>query len=154
TGKDKRRYGFRHFFNAYQSGVAIAPFLAEEYGKDRRAYHLTADYTWGWTQEESIKAATVALGWETVATVSTPLGLGDYSLYLTPVMNYEDDVLILYHYGHGMVNSLPHAVQFGLRDRQANGKSVDIVVSMFSQLMAVAAGDAVKGIIGTSTWHW
>ncbi|HUH76805.1 MAG TPA: ABC transporter substrate-binding protein, partial [Devosia sp.] len=74
TGKDKRRYGFRHFFNAYQSGVAIAPFLAQQYGKERRAYHLTADYTWGWTQEESIKNATEALGWETVAAVRTPLG--------------------------------------------------------------------------------
>ena len=60
TGKDKRRYGFRHFFNAYQSGIGLAPVLGEEYGNDRRAYHLTADYTWGWTQEESIKAATEA----------------------------------------------------------------------------------------------
>ena len=30
---------------------------AKDYGKDRIAYHLTADYTWGWTQEESIKNA-------------------------------------------------------------------------------------------------
>src|SRR3546814_3455110 len=52
TGKDKRRYGFRHFFNAYMSGRALGPVLAQEMGKDRRAYHLTADYTWGWTQEE------------------------------------------------------------------------------------------------------
>src|SRR5690606_7197973 len=51
TGKDKRKYGFRHFFNAYQSGIAIAPTLAKAYGTDRVAYHLTADYTWGWTQE-------------------------------------------------------------------------------------------------------
>ncbi len=43
TGKDKKRYGFRHFFNAYMSGQAIAPILKEEYGTDRRAYHLTAD---------------------------------------------------------------------------------------------------------------
>src|SRR5690606_974801 len=154
TGKDKRRYGFRHFFNAYQSGVAIAPFLAKEYGTDRRAYHLTADYTWGWTQEESIKNATEALGWETVAAVRTPLGLGDYSQYLTPVMNSGADVLILNHYGHAMVNTRPRAVQFGWRDRQANGKNVEIVVPMFSELMAVGAGDAVKGIIGTSNWHW
>jgi len=154
TGKDKRRYGFRHFFNAYQSGVAIAPFLAEAYGKDRRAYHLTADYTWGWTQEESIKAATEALGWKTVATVRTPLGLGDYSQYLTPVLNSGADVLILNHYGHDMVNSLPQAVQFGIRERQANGKNFEIVVPMFSELMAVGAGDAVKGIIGTQNWNW
>ena len=28
TGKDKRRYGFRHFFNAYMSGQALGPILA------------------------------------------------------------------------------------------------------------------------------
>ena len=154
TGKDKRRYGFRHFFNAYQSGVAIAPILAKEYGKDRKAYHITADYTWGWTQEESIKKATEALGWKTVATVRSPLGLGDYSQYLTPVANSGADVLILNHYGHDMVNSLPQAVQFGLRDKQVNGKQFQIVVPMFSELMAQGAGEAVKGIIGTSNWHW
>ncbi len=61
TGKDKRRYGFRHFFNAYMSGAALGPVLKKEFGTDRKAYHLTADYTWGWTQEESIKNTTEAL---------------------------------------------------------------------------------------------
>src|SRR5690606_4630549 len=93
-------------------------------------------------------------GWETVATVRTPLGLGDYSQYLTPVLNSGADVLIRNHYGHDMVNSLPQAVQFGLRDRQANGKQFDIVVPMFSELMAVGAGEAVKGMIGTSNSQW
>ena len=64
TGKDRSANGFRHFFNAYMSGAALAPVLAKEMGSDRRAYHLTADYTWGWTQEESIVASTEAIGWE------------------------------------------------------------------------------------------
>ncbi len=63
TGKDKKANGFRHFFNAYMSAAALAPVLKNEYGTDRKAYHLTADYTWGWTQEESIAAATEKLGW-------------------------------------------------------------------------------------------
>ena len=79
TMKDRRRFGFRHFFNAYMSGKALGPILGVEYGKDRKAYHLTADYTWGWTQEESMKNSTEALGWKTVAAVRTPLGLGDFS---------------------------------------------------------------------------
>lgn len=154
TGKDKKRYGFRHFFNAYQSGVALAPVLAKEYGKDRKAYHLTADYTWGWTQEESIKNATEKLGWQTVKAVRTPLGAGDFSQYITPVLNSGADVLILNHYGKDMVNSLTQAVQFGLRDKQVNGKSFEIVVPLFSELMAQGAGDAVKGILGTGNWDW
>ena len=154
TGKDKKRYGFRHFFNAYQSGIALAPVLAEEYGKDRKAYHLTADYTWGWTQEESIKNATEKLGWDTVTAVRTPLGAGDFSQYITPVLNSGADVLILNHYGKDMVNSLTQSVQFGLRNKEVGGKKFEIVVPLFSELMAQGAGDAVKGILGTGNWDW
>jgi ABC-type branched-subunit amino acid transport system substrate-binding protein len=154
TGKDKRRYAFRHFFNAYMSGKALGPVLGKEYGKDRKAYHLTADYTWGWTQEESMKNSTEALGWKTVAAVRTPLGAGDFSQYITPVLNSGADVLILNHYGKDMINSLTQAVQFGLRDKMANGKKFEVVVPLFSELMAQGAGDAIKGIFGTSNWDW
>jgi len=154
TGKDRRRYGFRHFFNAYQSGEALGALLAAEYGKSRRAYHLTADYTWGWTQEESIKNATEKQGWETVTAIRTPLGASDYSQYLTPVLNSGADVLILNHYGKDMVNSLTQAVQFGLREKQVNGQNFEVVVPLFSELMAQGAGEAIKGIFGTANWDW
>ncbi|USG62242.1 substrate-binding protein [Sneathiella marina] len=154
TGKDKRRYGFRHFFNAYMSGAALAPVLNKEYGSDRRAYHLTADYTWGWTQEESIRNSTEALGWQTAQTVKTPVGAGDFSQYITPVLNSGADVLVLNHYGKDMINSLSQAIQFGLRDKQVNGKNFEIIVPLFSRLMAQGAGDAIKGILGTTNWNW
>jgi len=154
TGKDKRRNGFRHFFNAYMSGAALGPVLKKEYGTDRRAYHLTADYTWGWTQEESMRNTTEALGWKTVKAVKTPVGAGDFSQYITPVLNSGADVLILNHYGKDMINSLTQAVQFGLRDKQVNGKNFEIVVPLFSRLMAQGAGDAIKGILGSTNWNW
>ncbi len=154
TGKDKRRYGFRHFFNAYMSGAALGPVLEAAMGKERRAYHLTADYTWGWTQEESIKNTTEGLGWETVQAIRTPLGAGDFSQYLTPVLNSGADVLILNHYGKDMVNSLTQAVQFGMRDKQVNGKQFEVVVPLYSRLMAQGAGENIKGILGTTNWHW
>ncbi|HHS82518.1 MAG TPA: ABC transporter substrate-binding protein [Devosia sp.] len=154
TGKDKKRYGFRHFFNAYMSGQALGPVLGAEYGTERRAYHLTADYTWGWTQEESMIDATEKLGWETVSAVRTPVGAGDFSQYITPVLNSGADVLILNHYGRDMVNSLTQAVQFGLRDKQVNGKNFEIVVPLFSRLMAQGAGENIKGILGSTNWNW
>lgn len=154
TGKDKKANGFRHFFNAYMSGAALAPVLAARYGADRKAYHLTADYTWGWTQEESIVAATEALGWETVNKVRTPLGAGDFSSYITPVLQTDADVLVLNHYGGDMVNSLTNAVQFGLRDKMVNNKNFEIVVPLFSRLMARGAGENIKGILGSTNWHW
>jgi ABC-type branched-subunit amino acid transport system substrate-binding protein len=154
TGKDKKANGFRHFFNGYMSGAALAPVLKELYGDDRKAYHLTADYTWGWTQQESIAAATEALGWETVNNVLTPLAATDFSSYIAPVLNSGADVLVLNHYGGNMVNSLTNAVQFGLRNKEVNGKNFEIVVPLFSRLMARGAGENIKGIVGSTNWHW
>jgi len=154
TGKAKKANGFRHFFNAYMSGAALAPVLKNSYGADRRAYHLTADYTWGWTQEESIAAATEAVGWQTTEKVRTPVGAGDFSSYITPVLNSGADVLVLNHYGRDMINSINQAVQFGLRDKQVNGKNFEIVVPLYSELMAEGAGEAIKGVFGSMNWNW
>ena len=155
TGKDRRRYGFRHFFNAYMSGQALAPILAKEYGSDRRAYHLTADYTWGHTQYQSMKEFTEQEGWTTVNNIMTPLGTTDYSKFLTAVLNSDADVLVLNHYGQDMVNSLTQAVRFGMRDREVNGKQMQIVVPLYSRLMAKGAGpENVQGILGTTNWNW
>ena len=154
TGKDKRRYGFRHFFNAKMTGSALGPVLKEEMGTDRTAYHLTSDYTWGWTQEESIKETTEGLGWKTAKTVKTPVGAGDFSQYITPILNSGADTLILNHYGKDMINSLTQSVQFGLRDKQVNGKNFEIIVPLYSRLMAQGAGANLKGILGTTNWNW
>ncbi|MGC9419834.1 MAG: substrate-binding protein [Rhodovulum sp.] len=154
TGKDRKANGFRHFFNAYMSGAALGPVLEKAYGSDRRAYHLTADYTWGYTQQESIQASTEAIGWETVNNVLTPVGAGDFSSYITPVLQSGADVLILNHYGGDMVNSLTQAVQFGLKDKQVNGKDFQIVVPLYSELMAEGAGENIKGVYGSMNWNW
>ena len=154
TGKDRKANGFRHFFNAYMSGAALAPVLAKEMGTDRRAYHLTADYNWGWTQEESIVASTQALGWETVNTVKTPLASTDFSSYITPVLNSGADVLVLNHYGGNMVNSLSNAIQFDLLSKQVNGKDFKIVVPLYSELMAAGAGENIKGVLGSMNYNW
>ncbi|WP_375691017.1 ABC transporter substrate-binding protein [Pseudooceanicola sp. LIPI14-2-Ac024] len=154
TGKDKKANGFRHFFNAYMSAAALAPVLEKMYGTDRKAYHLTADYTWGWTQQELIQAATEAMGWETVNNVLTPLAQTDFSSYIAPVLNSGADVLVLNHYGGNMVNSLTNAVQFGLREKQVNGKNFEIVVPLYSELMARGAGENIKGIPGSQNWDW
>ncbi len=154
TGKDRKANGFRHFFNSYMSGAALAPVLANAYGKDRKAYHLTADYNWGYTTEEAVVQATEGMGWETVNAVKTPLTQTDFSSYIAPVLQSGADVLVLNHYGGNMVNSLTNAVQFGLRDKEVNGKNFEIVVPLYSRLMARGAGANVKGIFGSTNWHW
>jgi branched-chain amino acid transport system substrate-binding protein len=154
TGKDKKANGFRHFFNSYMSGAALAPILASQYGTDRKAYHLTADYNWGYTTEQAIRESTEALGWQTVNTVLTPLTQTDFSSYIAPVLNSGADILVLNHYGGNMVNSLTNAVQFGLRAAEANGKKFEIVVPLYSELMARGAGKNIAGILGSQNWDW
>ncbi len=154
TGKDRKANGFRHFFNCYMSAAALAPVLEKQYGKERRAYHLTADYNWGWSQQLAISQATEAMGWTTVENVLTPLASTDFSAYIAPVLNSGADVLFLNHYGGNMVNSLTAAVQFGLRDKQVNGKQMEIVVPLYSELMAQGAGENIRGILGSSNWSW
>ncbi|WP_127900607.1 substrate-binding protein [Solirhodobacter olei] len=154
TGKDKKRNGFRHFFDAYMSGAALGPVLASMYGKDRKFYMLTADYTWGWTQAASMKSFMEKEGWQMVTDVRTPLAATDFSSYLAPVISSGADVLILNHYGGNMVNSLTQAVQFGMKDKQVNGKTFEIVVPLISELMAKGAGKNIAGIPGSSNWNW
>ena len=155
TGKDRRRYGFRHMFNAHMTGLALGSALADAYGKDRMAYHLTADYNWGHSQYESIKAATEAQGWQTANNIMTPLGAGDFSQFITSVLASDADVLVLNHYGRDMVNSLTQAIQFGMRDLQKNGKDFQVVVPLYSRLMASGAGsEAVADVFGTTNWNW
>jgi branched-chain amino acid transport system substrate-binding protein len=154
TGKDKKANGFRHFFNSYMSGAALAPILTSQYGTDRKAYHLTADYNWGYTTEQAIRESTEALGWETINTVLTPLTQTDFSSYIAPVLNSGADILVLNHYGGNMVNSLTNAVQFGLRAAEANGKKFEIVVPLYSELMARGAGKNISGILGSQNWDW
>ena len=154
TGKDKKANGFRHFFNGYMSGAALGPVLEKAYGTDRRTYHLTADYTWGWTQEQSIIASTENIGWTTEQKVLTPVGAGDFSQYIAPILASDADTLVLNHYGKDMINSLTQSIQFGLRDKQKNGKDFQIIVPLYSRLMAQGAGENVKGIYGSTNWHW
>jgi ABC-type branched-subunit amino acid transport system substrate-binding protein len=89
-----------------------------------------------------------------VNNVLTPLAATDFSSYIAPVLNSGADVLVLNHYGGNMVNSLTNAVQFGLREKTINNKNFEIVVPLFSRLMARGAGENIKGILGSTNWHW
>ena len=46
-----------------------------------------------------------------------------------------------------MVNSLTNAIQFGLRDKMVNGKKFEIVVPLYSELMAAGAGEKRARVI-------
>ena len=149
TGSACVRYSTREMFNAYMTGQALAPVLAEEYGEDLNFYQLYADYTWGSTVQSSMNQfLTDVGGWNQVESVPTPLGTSDYSSYLSDVPRDETDVLLLVHYGLDAANSLPQALDAGLDE------DMEIVVPLYNRLMAQAASDSIEGIFGTADWNW
>jgi ABC-type branched-subunit amino acid transport system substrate-binding protein len=146
TGQDCVRYSFREVFNAYMTGQAMAPIVVDDYGSDLDFYQLYADYTWGQTQQESMRIFFEEEGWSEIDSVPTPLGTDDYSPFLSEARDADPDVLFLNHYGLDLANSLRQAVDEGLRDE------MEIVVPLYNEPMAGAAGDAIEDIYGTSDW--
>jgi len=149
TGSECVRYSFREMFNAYMTGQALAPVLADEYGEDLTFYQLYADYSWGQTQQASMEQFFTEVGnWSQMESVPTPLGTSDYSSYLSDVPRDEVDVLVLNHYGLDAANSLPQAIEAGL------DQDMEIVVPLYNRLMAEAASGSIDGIFGTADWNW
>ncbi len=146
TGQDCVRYSFREMFMAYMTGQALAPIVVDDFGEGLDFYQLYADYTWGQTQEDSMRQFFEAEGWNEIDSVATPLGSDDYSTFLNQARDSGADVLILNHYGLDLANSLSQAVDAGIDD------DMEIVVPLYNEPMADGAGDAIEGIYGTADW--
>ena len=146
TGGDCVRYGFREMFNAYMTGQALAPIVTEEYGEDLEFYQLYADYTWGQTQQASMKQFFEEAGWSEVDSVPTPLSTTDYSTFLSEAVDSGADVLFLNHYGLDGSNSLGQAIDQGVNEE------MEIVVPLYNVPMAAGAGGAIEGVFGTDGW--
>ena len=56
TGKDKKRQWLPSLLQRLHVGRSPGTGAGKKpYGKDRKAYHLTADYNWGYTTEEIVR---------------------------------------------------------------------------------------------------
>ena len=146
TGSNCVRYSFREMFNAYMTAQALVPPVTNEYGQNNNFYQLYADYSWGQTQQASMKKFFSEAGWSQINSVATPLGTKDFSSYLSQVPRGRTDVLFLNHYGLDGANSLSQAKDMGLHN------DMEIVVPLYNRPMAQAAGGAIGGIYGTVAW--
>ena len=146
TGKDCARYSFREMFNAYMTGQALTPVVTEAYGDDLSFYQLYADYSWGQTQQASMKKFFEEAGWSQVDSVATPLDTSDFSSYLSEAQSSGADALFLNHYGLDGANSLNQAIEAGI------DQDMKIVMPLYNRPMAKAASSAIEGIYGTIAW--
>uniref|UniRef100_UPI0033423CB6 substrate-binding protein n=1 Tax=Castellaniella defragrans TaxID=75697 RepID=UPI0033423CB6 len=149
TGVDCQRYGFRLCFFAYTACKAIAPVLAANLGKDRKAAYLTPDYTYGHTTFDSMKEFTEKEGWTTVTNQVHPLGAKDYSSFLINIANSNADTLVVIAYGADAANAIKQAKQFGLLDK------MKIVVPYMSAFLEKEIGaDVMQGVYAGSGFWW
>ncbi|MCK5125302.1 MAG: substrate-binding protein [candidate division Zixibacteria bacterium] len=148
TGKSAHRFSFRECYNAWMAAKAIGGFLKENYAGKKYMY-ITADYTWGWSTEESVRKIT---GTEDVSThkgVLTPMGTTDFNKQLSLAKMVKPDVLVLVLFGKDMSNAIRQATTMGLKN------SCQIIVPNLTLGMAEGGGSKVmEGVIGALPWCW
>lgn len=128
---------------------ALAPVLAKELGKERKAAYLVPDYTFGHTIFASMKQFTEAQGWKTAAKQLAPLGTTDFSSYLLNIANSGADVFVNLAFGADAVASTKQAQQFGILPK------MKYVVPDISQFQAKELGaEIMGGAYGSQPWWW
>lgn len=149
TGKDCQKYGFRSQDSAYMASKALAPVLAKELGKDRKAAYLTPDYTFGHSIFASMTQFTEKQGWKTAIQQLAPLGTTDFSSYLLNIANSGADVFVNLAFGADAVASTKQAEQFGILPK------MKYVIPDISQFQFKELGPEIMGgAYGSQPWWW
>lgn len=148
TGTKGHRYTFRECYDSWMAANALADYLNTNFAGKKYMY-ITADYTWGWTTEESMRKLTNTTDKEAHKGVLTPLGNKDFNKQLALAKIIKPDVLVLVLFGEDMSNAIRQATTLGLKN------SMQIVVPNLTLGMAESGGPKVmEGVIGALPWCW
>ena len=151
TGKEGHKYMFRECYNAWMGAKVLSEYLKEHYS-GKRYFYITADYTWGWTTEESIRKFSRSLDSKRHKRVLTPFPgatAADFEKALTKAKSSRAEVLVLVLFGNDMARAVKLASGMGLKKR------MDIVVPNITLGMAESAGPkAMEGVVGALPWFW
>ncbi|MCK7543257.1 ABC transporter substrate-binding protein [Marinobacter bryozoorum] len=151
TGSAGHTHMFREPYNAWMSAKALGRYLSKEHG-DSNYYFVTADYTWGWTVEESLRQFTGTTDTSAHPGVTTPFPTAltsDFQAALNEAAESNADVLALVLFGDDMVRAINIAYSMGLHER------MQIVVPNITLGMARQVGPTImEGVIGAAPWVW
>ena len=148
TGTKGHRYVFRECYDAWMGANALASYLKTNF-PDKKYMYITADYTWGWTTEASVRKLTATEDASQHKGVLTPLGTTDFSKQLALAKMVKPEVLVLVLFGNDMVNAVRQATGMGLKT------STQIVVPNLTLGMAEGGGPKVmEGVVGALPWCW
>lgn len=146
TGEAGNTHIFRECYNAWMGAKAIASYLKANH-RNAKYFYITADYTWGWTTEASLRKFTGTEDKQRHPGVLTPFPSGYYDDALEKAKQSKADVLVLVLFGQEMANAVRKAHAMGLKN------SMQIVVPNLTLGMCErGTPEAMEGVIGALPW--
>ncbi len=151
TGVQGHKYIFRECYNAWMGAKVLSEYLKEHFS-GKRYFYVTADYTWGWTTEASLRKFSRTLDRKRHKRVLTPFPGAtrqNFKEALTKAASSRAEVLVLVLFGKDMAGAVKLATEMGLK------KKMSIVVPNLTLGMAESAGPKVmEGVVGALPWSW
>ncbi len=155
TGKDGHMYMFRECYNAWMGAKVLSDYIVRLRRdlRGKKYFYITADYTWGWTTEQSFRKFTNTAIKRRHKGVLTPFPgatADDFKKALVEAEKANPDVLVLVLFGNEMSTALTIATDMGLKD-----KMKAVIVPNLTLGMAESAGPKVmEGVLGALPWAW
>lgn len=142
------RFSFRECSDSWMAAMLLADWLHNHF-PDKRYYFITADYTWGWSTENSLRQVIGVTDTTLHPRSLTPLGQTTFREELQKAAQHQADVLALVLFGKDLAYALRQATNMGLKDR------MQIVVPNLTLGMAERTGPrGMQGVVGTLPWTW
>ncbi len=151
TGSEGHSHMFREPYNAWMTAKALSQYLNRHH-EDQNYFYITADYTWGWSVEESVRKFSNTEDKETHQGTKTPFPralITDFRQALEQAEQSDAEVLMLVLFGDDMVRALNAAYEMGLTKR------MQVVVPNLTLGMARQVGPTImEGVVGAAPWVW
>jgi ABC-type branched-subunit amino acid transport system substrate-binding protein len=148
TGEEARRHTFRECNDSWMAAKAISSYLKKNF-PGKKYFYITADYTWGWTTEASLRKFSDTEDKAVHKGVLTPFPSTDFTAALKKADQERPDVLVLVLFGQEMANAIRSAHKMGMKER------MQIVVPNLTLGMAERGTPrAMQGVVGTVPWCW
>jgi ABC-type branched-subunit amino acid transport system substrate-binding protein len=148
TGTQATPNTFRECYNAWMAAKAMSSYMKKNFN-GKKFFYITADYTWGWTTEASLRKFSGTDNKSVHKGVLTPFPSSDFTAALKKADRERPDVLVLVLFGQEMANAIRTAHQMGMKDR------MQVVVPNLTLGMAERGGPrAMQGVVGAVPWCW
>ena len=151
TGRNGYHTTFRECYDSWMAAKAIGDYL-NMHLPGKKYFYITADYTWGWTTEQSVRNFTNTDDEQYHNGIRTPFpdaADADFRRALQAAQKAEPDILVLVLFGNDLTSCIKRVGEMGF------GKEPQIVVPNLTLSMAESVGPKLmEGVIGALPWTW